>query len=184
MRLVRILIGLAVIGAAVVLVVSAIRTSSARVAATTSSSSFFAAGVVELTQPDGSVSLLFDADGLYPGRPVEGCVLVEYAGSVPADIRLHGELTGGTGLERFVELTLTVADQGSCDTPTAAPRPVFSAPLDQLAANHANHGDGVPLLTGAEAGDRLVLRGAATLVDDNEAQGLDTRFSIVIEGRP
>ena len=100
---VRGLAAAAVIAAGVLLVWSAISTSSAKVVASTSGTSFFTAGTVALTQPDTVVELLFDADGLYPEISISGCVEIEYSGSVPAAVRLHGQPLGGSGLESFVD---------------------------------------------------------------------------------
>jgi hypothetical protein len=104
-----------VVGAAFVLLWSVATTSTARLTASTSGSGSFSAGTVELEQPETSVALLFDADGLYPGRQVSSCVSIAYEGSVPADIRLHASWSGGTGLEEHVELRLTQSSSGTCD---------------------------------------------------------------------
>ena len=106
---------LVVLGAAIVVVISAISTSTARVTASTTGSSFFAAGTIDLSQPDSAVDLLFDTDGLYPGLDARGCVVIEYNGSLPVDVRLHASTRGGTGLEEFVELELRLRDSTTCD---------------------------------------------------------------------
>lgn len=102
------------LGAALLLLWSAVSTSTAQLTASTSGSGSFEAGTVDLAQPESTVALLFDADGLYPGLVLPSCVTIAYDGSVPASVRLHASSTGGTGLEDFVELRLRVRRTGSC----------------------------------------------------------------------
>lgn len=127
-----------VVGAAFVLLWSVATTSTAQLTASTSGSGSFSAGTVELEQPETSVALLFDADGLYPGRQVTSCVSIAYEGSVPADIRLHASWSGGTGLEEHVELRLTQSSSGTCDDAddeaTSAESPSTDQGPDELAA--------------------------------------------------
>lgn len=127
-----------VVGAAFVLLWSVATTSTAQLTASTSGSGSFSAGTVELEQPETSVALLFDADGLYPGRQVTSCVSIAYEGSVPADIRLHASRSGGTGLEEHVELRLTQSSSGTCDEAddeaNSAESPSTDQGPDELAA--------------------------------------------------
>lgn len=186
-RSILVLVGaLAVLGAAVVLILSAVTTSSARISASTSGSSFFSAGTVDLSQPDTAIDLLFDTDGLYPGLEVSGCVVVAYNGSLPGTVRLHASNGGGTGLERFVELELhdlgtTCDDTG--DGPGASAS-IFSGRLDELWEDHPDYDAGIELMAGMAAGDRLALGAVAWVIDDNDAQGRVSEFTITIEARP
>lgn len=230
-----------IVMAGVVLLWSAVTTSTAQLSASTSGDGFFSAGTVELDQPETRVSLLFDADGLFPGKVVTSCVTLAYEGSIPADIRLHASRSGGTGLEDHVELRLSALPSGSCpnddngtsDDPggigptdgnlpdaalpglVAEPTPfdglggiagqaadetadetageataddgsvpVFVGLLGDLWRSHPDYGDGLVLLDGAEDGDRLVLGAEIEMVGGDEAQGLTTEFSIIIEARP
>jgi hypothetical protein len=176
---------LAVIGAAVVLIASAISTSSARVSANTSGQSFFAAGTVSLRQPDAAVEMLFDADGLYPGVEVTGCVDIEYTGSVPAALRVHGERLGGTGLDDYVDLRMQVAPGGcTASADEDAGTTIYDARLATMWLRHADYDSGVTVASAVRPGDRLALHASATIADDNRAQGLTTDFSITIEARP
>lgn len=178
-------IGVTVLGSAVVLVLSAIVTSSARVKATTEGTTFFSAGVVELVQPGTAVELLFDSDGLYPGKELSGCVEVEYRGSIPASVRLHGALHGGSGLELFTNLTVSMAPVASCSSATPAmSQQAFDGLLGDFSAAHPDYATGLVLDPAMLAGDRLVLLASVSLVDDNRAQGLTTDFAFVIEARP
>ncbi|MEL6981059.1 MAG: hypothetical protein AAFO29_01410 [Actinomycetota bacterium] len=131
-----------VLGAALLLLWSVVTTSTAQLSASTSGSGSFSAGTVELDQPETSVALLFDADGLYPGRQVRSCVSIAYEGSVPADIRLHAAWSGGTGLEEHVELRLVQATDGTCseDGATSIDGPAEDS-IDDPAAEAADQAD-------------------------------------------
>jgi len=177
--------------AAFTLMWSVATTSTAQLSASTSGSGFFNAGTVELDQPETTVALLFDADGLYPGRTVSSCVNVAYEGSIPADIRLHGSWSGGTGLEEHVELRLTRTSRQTCavdgDTEPEGDTDgseVFVGLLGDLWRAHPDYGSGLGLLDGAERGDRLVLDAEIEMVGGDDAQGLTTEFAIIIEARP
>lgn len=173
-----------VIGAAIVVVASAISTSSARVTASTTGSSFFAAGTIDLRQPDSAVELLFDTDGLYPGTEATGCVLIEYNGSLPSNVRLHASMQGGTGLEEFVELELRLDEGGSCEGQAARGALLFAGVLDRLWTNHPAYDRGLELVAAMAPTERIALHAVARVVDDNAAQGLTTDFTITIEARP
>lgn len=177
---------LAVVGAGVVLVWSAISTSSARVTATTTSESFFEAGEVSLTQPGDAVELLFDADGLYPGTTVEGCIEIAYTGNIAASVRLHAESVGGTGLEAFVDLGLEVTDGQTCETDGGelTPTVIFDGRLQGLWDRHPNFDAGVVVRDSTRPEDIFTLRATASVTEDNRAQGLTTEFVITIEARP
>lgn len=222
------LAALGVVVAGITLLWSVVATSSARFAATTSSSGFFSAAEVDLTTQDGGTDLRFDADGLYPGTVVEGCVEIEYIGTTPAELRLYGRTVGGTGLEKFVDFTVAVVDDGTCDNvtigvrvrddvgtsdaeglgPDADPsgelglsaalaitggpesdlelpgRRLFLGRLSDLHQRYDSYARGLVVETTAQPGDTVVLRAAASLVDDNEAQGLTTDFFLTVEARP
>ncbi len=177
---------------------SAFSTTSATVSASTEGTSFITAGTVEIDRADGAVDLVFDADGLYPGLEVTGCVDVVYRGSLPATVRLHAGDVTGTGLDRFLRLRLWAGD-GRCDEErsdagagvgVADPGggPVDGALADVLLADlvveHHDFASGLPLLGDAEPGDRIAVTAVASVVDDNAAQGLTTEFSLTIEARP
>ena len=184
-RIIGVVAAVVVTGAAALLVINAISTSSARVSATTSGSSFFAAGTVVLTQPDAAVELLFDADNLYPGLEVEGCVTVEYSGSVPGSIRIHGELRGGSGLEDYIDFVLLSAQGDTCEgIDDVATTPRFDGRLSSFWAAHGNYAEAIELVAAARPGDRVVLQAFATVADDNRAQGRTTDFRLTIEVRP
>lgn len=202
-RLVLALTGsLLLLAAAAIVVWSSVATSTARLSATTDGSGFFAAGTIDLTRSESTVPLLFDADGLYPGNVVTSCVVVDYEGSIDADVRLHATRSGGTGLEDLVDLQLRIRRSGSCpedtdgppaegtaEPPTEPPievaaSTVFEGRLGDLWRAHPDYDRGLLLVPAATSGDRLVLEAEAEVVADDDAQGRTTEFTVTIEARP
>ncbi|MEE9415248.1 MAG: hypothetical protein V3V01_08180 [Acidimicrobiales bacterium] len=179
------LVAAVVVGlAAVVFVWSSVSTSTARVSATTSGQSAFGAASLALTKTETSAELLFQTGGLYPGLEVEGCVEIIYEGSVPGSLRLHAGRVGGTGLDRFVDISLQVSSNpGSCDSFTAD-QEVFTGRLQSLWQRHSEYGNGIILADDVVAGTQVALRGVVSLVDSDQAQGLTSEFSATIEVRP
>ena len=176
-----------VLAALATFVWNAIETSSARVNATTEANSVFSAGTVDLAQPNTLVELLFDATNLYPGAELAGCVVVEYRGSVPADVRLHAQMLGGSGLDEFIDMRATTPAVDTCDDVTiesAALLPaIYDGTLGTFWRTHNSYGSGIDLGE-MSAGDLAVLHVTAGLIDDNDAQGRTTDFSLTVEARP
>ncbi len=176
---------IAVFGAAVVLFANVVATSSARVAATTSSEGLLGAATVSLSQPDAAVELLLDADGLYPGVTVDGCVVVQYTGTVPVSVRLHASPTDRADLDPYVDFGLSELDSDDCSgagEPTATR--IFQGRLDAFWLRHGSYGSGLELEQAMVNGDRIAIAAVATIVDDNRAQGLTSDFTLTIEARP
>jgi hypothetical protein len=170
-----------VLGSAVVLLWNAASTSSARLADTTATETFFAAGRVQLDQPNDRIEFLFDDLGLFPGRPVAGCVELVYRGDIPATIRLHGSSQEDAGLDEYLEIELRIAE--SCtDEPDAAT--AFAGPLPSLWAAHGTFADGLPLASDARTDQRLAVHATIEVRDDNAAQGLTSAFTLIAEARP
>ncbi len=186
------LIGLAgavLIGALVVVISAVVSTSSARVAATTSSGGLLSAGTIDLTRPDAGATVLLDAEGLYPGAVTRGCTVVRYDGSVPVELRLSARPDGGTGLDDYVELSISVTSGDSCagaaaTTGATATRELFAGLLVDFWRTHSNFTTGVTVDEWMVAGDSVVVVASAGLVDDNRAGGLDTEVTFTFEGRP
>ncbi len=173
-----------VLAAVVIVIVSAIRTSSARIAASTSGTAVVGAATIELADGD-SERLLLDADDLYPGRVVGGCLEIDYRGSVPVDLRLHAEFTGGSGLDRYVELALDRVPSSRCGAGAVGERAVIWAGRLSALRERSSYPDGLNLTPHpVEDGDRLAVEISARVVDDDRAQGRDTEFSFTIEARP
>lgn len=187
----------ALLVAVIVVIANVVSTSSARVAATTSTDGLLTAGTVVLTRSDDSAQLLFDADNLYPGREVRGCVELDYLGSTPATIRLHADAGDGSGLDRYIDLRLAVLAGDSCPpveaaaasssvapTGPAVGRELFSGRLARLWRDHPIYASGVTIASDVAPGDRVVIEAIAVVVDDNRAQGLTTDVVFTFEGRP
>lgn len=176
---------LAVVVAAIVFVASAVSTSSARVAATTSSDGLLSTATIALDQPGEAVEFVLDSDGLYPGAVATGCVVVDYTGSIPVDVRLHGAPTT-SGLDRFVDFRLGLLAGTECPDPidAAAGSERFAGRLDTFWAQHGSFGRGVLAGQAVTSGTRIVVVASATVVDDNRAQGRSTDFTLTIEARP
>ena len=138
-------------GAAVIVLWSSIETSSARFEASTGSDGVFAAGSVVLERASTSSRLLFNADGLYPGAGRTGCVVLEYRGSLPASVRLHARLGGGTGLEEFIDLTLFVVPGDDCEAATPFADPVATARTDGVAPDGIGSEDASPGSAGSDS---------------------------------
>jgi hypothetical protein len=62
--------------------------------------------MVALTDDDGG-SALFSVSGLIPGQSTSRCLVVSYAGNLPAQVRLYGTIGAGTGLAPYLDLQVT-----------------------------------------------------------------------------
>lgn len=176
--------------AVALLVWSSITTASARFAAsTTNESSLFEAASIDVVvggPEGGSSALRIDGDGLYPGLVIERCLPVGYRGTLDgASVRLIGRDDGGTGLARYVttEIDRGSGSLSSCEDFTAD-RTIFRGSLEQLWQDHGRFATGLELMSSAVDGDSVVMRVRLEVVSDNDAQGLTTAFSLVVEGRP
>lgn len=174
---------LAVLVAVGVLISSGIRTSRAEVSASTSTNGFLASATVSIDQVGVETELLFNTDLLYPGEASDACVEVEYTGSVPAELRLHGRRIGGSGLDAYVDLSLWTTS-APCPARPGNRLPIYEGLLAQVWAGHGNYDTGIPLDTTMLPGDRLTLMARAELNDAQAAQGRETEFVIVLEARP
>lgn len=184
--LVRLVAAGVLIAAIVVLGLNVVRTSSARIAASTDTTGFFTAGVVVLDHADDSRSLHLDADNLYPGLETSGCVDLEYSGNVPVDLRLHGGPSGGTGLDAYLDVDISLEPGGSCDQPPVADADSTNVRdrLQSFGEQHEDYLHGLALADVMAPGDHVAVRLRAWVVDDNRAQGLTTEFVLVVEARP
>ncbi|MCB0996366.1 MAG: hypothetical protein KDB21_14820 [Acidimicrobiales bacterium] len=164
---------------------SALSTTSARVSATTENAgNVFRSGTIDVST-SAPQPYLFDATGLYPGEVVQTCVEVAYTGSVGADVRLYGAVTGGSGLERFAILRLELgANSGPDCEGFDADSVLWDGTLAQLVADHPNYPSALVLIPESVSGDTVWLRASATIADDDDAQGRDTEFWLVLEARP
>jgi len=192
----------ALVASIAVIVVSGVSTSSARIAGTTEADGFLSAGTVVVSQATDDTALLFDADGLYPGAEITGCVAIRYEGSVPAALRLTASLDDGSGLDRFIEIRLIEKRTGACpdadatasetatDTATRDPgagtggRVLYDGNLRAFWQTNRSYSTGLEIAGSMTAGDIVVVEATVTVVDDNRAAGLDTEVTFVFESRP
>lgn len=176
---------------------SAVTTASARIAGSTSSGgSLLQAASVSLQRnpPAGggggsalSSDLLVDADGLYPGVVVERCLPVRYAGSLDdVPLVLSARISGGTGLERYLD---TAVDVGTGDDPACgdfAPTPAdgtWGGTLAALASTHPRYERGLEL-AGLGDGQAVTVRFRFEVLADDGAQGRSTAVHLRFEVRP
>lgn len=85
--------------------VGRLSTHAAFSSTTANKSSTFDAGTVTISDNDAD-SQMFSMSNLKPGDTDTGCIVVTYAGSLPATVRLYGT-TGGTGLDQYLSLVVT-----------------------------------------------------------------------------
>jgi hypothetical protein len=173
--------GIAVIIAAGALVWSAVATSSARVSATTETTGFFSSGTMELAQDSTAQRFLFDAEGLYPGAAIEGCVEISYTGSLAGTMRAYATPAATTGLDRFVDMTLEVVPTCASDAPG---RVIYTGSLVEFWQTHDGFAAGLTIEPRTQTGDTIGLRAVAVVENDNRAQGRVVEFSMLLEVRP
>ena len=136
--------------------------------------------------PGEATELAVDSGGLYPGRVVERCLPVTFRGSLDdVEVRLIGQNNGGTGLENFIESRIEFGSGSAIDCGDfASERTAFQGSLADLWLRHGEYGTGLDIMESANDGDSTVMRIAVEVVSDNNAQGLTSEFSMVIEARP
>lgn len=98
----RLLLALLVVGVAGA--AASAGTWSAFSATTGSAGNSFSAGTVQVTDNDAGAAVL-SLSGARPGDAAGGCILVSYGGTLDADVRLHGSVTGD--LAPHLSLTVT-----------------------------------------------------------------------------
>ena len=175
----------AAIVALIIAVIAVLSTSRASVSATTENDSNLWASANVAVDASGTSGLLLTGTNLFPGLPTEGCAVVVYRGTA-ANVDIHTYSVGSkAGLAPFVTLMLEVGAGSSrdCDdfTPT---RELYNGPLTAFLTNHTSYPTGLTLGTEMSPGDRVMVRGVATIGDDNAAQGQETGFELVFEVRP
>lgn len=183
----RALAGCTLLAAAAIVLVAGWQTSTAKVVGSTDNAgNRWTAGRVDLDlgQP---ATLALNTSDIWPGKPVTDCIVVRYVGTVPdVDVRLFGEVDGGTGLDRFLEARIETGrapDPGSCDGFVPTGDILFAGPLPDL-HRQSGYDAAIELMPHAEPGDEISLRIGVEVADDNAAQGLTAGFSLVMEVRP
>lgn len=179
-----------------VLAWSAVNTASARIAGSTESGgSLLQAASVSLQRDTSgggsggglSSELLVDADGLYPGMVVERCLPVRYAGSLDdVPLVLSARISGGSGLERYLDTVVEVgtgADPACGDFAPAPAATPWSGTLAALASNHPRYERGLDL-AGLSDGQAVTVRFRFDVASDDGAQGRSTAVHLRFEVRP
>jgi predicted ribosomally synthesized peptide with SipW-like signal peptide len=104
-------IGLSLLVLALIGVVVGVGTWSAFSATTQNSGNAFSAGTVILADDDSGSAMLSLANAK-PGDSDASCIVVTYTGSLAASVRLYGA-TAGTGLDQYLDLTVTRGSKSS-----------------------------------------------------------------------
>lgn len=151
--------------------------------ATSSSEAAFASGTVYLTSDGGA---MFSLAGARPGSVAVSYTRVTYRGSLPADVRLYGRMSG-TGLARLLMVTVT---RGTGRGATFVPDPadyvgggsgvVFRGALADFPAGWA---DGVPDPGTWSTDETHTYRFRVRMADDPAVQGLTAGASFRWEAR-
>jgi hypothetical protein len=138
---------------------------------------------VEVTRDGGGVPM-FDMPAMAPGRTVDNCIVVAYEGTMlSTEVSLFGSVSGN-GLADYLDLVIEVGTGGTfgdCGGFSASDT-VFMGTLSDFGRNHASFADGLRW-SPTEAGAALTYRFAATLHNDNGAQGKHASASVVWETR-
>jgi hypothetical protein len=131
----KVVFTLAVVGLAAVAVAFAVY--SAFSATTSNPGNSFAAGSVTLTG-NNTVSPFYNVSGAKPGdSSTAKCMRVTYTGSLPSTVKVYrSAFTGGTGLDQYLNLTITKGPTGSAtdcsDFPASGTSVVYSGSLQGL----------------------------------------------------
>ena len=86
--------------------VAGLATWSAYSSTTSNTNNQFATGSVTLTDNDSDVAM-FNMTGGRPGDVVSKCITVNYTGTLTSNVKLYGAVTGGTGLNSYLDLKVT-----------------------------------------------------------------------------
>jgi predicted ribosomally synthesized peptide with SipW-like signal peptide len=162
-------------------------------AQTSNGGNSFTTGTVAITDNDAGAAM-FSVAGLRPGSPVSRCVAITYTGSLPSGVRIYAATTAGTGLEAYLQLTVTRGTLsggafGDCTTFAADPTDhiglgpgvVYSG---LLSAFPGTQPAGVPDPTSAWATNEThAYRFTVDVADTNAAQGLTTTETFIWDAR-
>ncbi|MCH7581707.1 MAG: hypothetical protein IIC72_03655 [Acidobacteria bacterium] len=156
---------------------------------TDNSGNTWSAGTVVLTDDDGGGSAMFTVPDMAPLATVTECIVVTYEGSLlPADVNLYG-VSGGGGLDAFLDLVIEEGSGGvfgNCAggggfTPTST---IFTGgTLADFATTHTNFGNGAGAWLPAANPESRTYRFTVTLQDDNLAQGLNATATFTWEAQ-
>ncbi len=151
---------------------------------TDNSGNTWSAGTVILTDDDAG-SAMFIVSDMAPLATVTECIVVTYSGSLlPADVNLYG-VSGGTGLDVYLDVTVEEGSGGifgNCAgfTPTST---IFTGTLTSFAATHTNFATGAGAWNPAANPESRTYRFTVTLQDNNLAQGLNATATFTWEAQ-
>ena len=149
----------------------------------------WSAGTVVLTDDDGGVSAMFTVGDMGPLDTATECIEVTYSGTLlPSDVNLYG-ISGGTGLDAYLNLTVeegSGGEFGDCSfgggfTPIGPA--IFTGTLASFAATHTNFGTGAGAWNPAANPESRTYRFIVTLQDNNLAQGLGATATFTWEAQ-
>jgi hypothetical protein len=122
-----------------------------------------------------------------PGTPVIKCIVVSYSGTLtPSDVNLYGVVSGGNGLDAYLDLTIEEGSGGTftdCTGFTATGGPIFTGTLTSFAATHTNFTNGAGAWNPAANPETVVYRFTVTLQDNNAAQGKNATATFTWEAQ-
>lgn len=144
----------------------------------------WSAGTVVLTDDD-SGSAMFIVSDMAPLTTVTDCIVVTYSGSLlPSDVNLYG-VSGGTGLDTYIDLTVEEGSGGVFNNCTGftASATIFTGTLASFAATHTNFANGAGAWNPTANPESRTYRFTATLQDNNAAQGLNATATFTWEAQ-
>ena len=143
-------------------------------------------GTVILKDDDGGSTALFTVTNMAPLDVVTNCIVVTYEGTLlPADVVLYG-VSGGTGLDAYLDLIVEEGTGGifdNCSGFSATSTIYTGGTLADFAAAHINFGNGVGTWVPSANPESRVYRFTVTLQDDNAAQTLDATATFTWEAQ-
>jgi len=149
------------------------RSVAALEAGASAPSSELRAGSVSLSDDDGGRTLV-DLDDLFPGRPRQNCITVDYAGSA-FDGGVELAARGGGLLAPYLDAEIIVGTGGQFGDCTGfeAESTLFEGTLKELVAQHGADGEALAAFPIRAARESRTFQITFTLRDQSEAQGLE-----------
>ena len=180
--------GLGILAGAVLLTGAFIVTASiaAFSGTTDNSGNTWSTGTVILTDDDGGSGILFTVVGMKPLDVVTNCIVVTYEGTLlPADVVLYG-VSGGTGLDAYLDLIVEEGTGGifdNCSGFSATSTVYTGGTLADFAVAHTNFGNGAGTWTPSANPESVTFKFTVTLQDNNAAQSLDATATFTWEAQ-
>jgi predicted ribosomally synthesized peptide with SipW-like signal peptide len=176
------------VSALVIGLVASGATFSAFNAQTTSTANTFNTGTVSIADNDGG-SVMFALSGMRPANPVNRCIQVTYTGTLGAAVKLYGTTTAGTGLESYLNLTVTRGTVSSGAFPSctsftadASGAVLYSGLMSAFPASLAAPAIADPNTSWA-TGEVHAYQFTVDVVDDNNAQNKNATETFTWDAR-